>query len=155
MVPEYVILHTAASGRAGIEWDVSCAEIDRWHRAKLWDCIGYHYVIRLGGEVEVGRGEWRQGAHCLGWNSRSLGVCFAGHGDYFMWSGEQLASGLAVVAGLLSRYRIPVCRVLGHRETGAVRSCPGTAVSMEVIRGRLASMGLPCELWPAVPARKG
>jgi len=143
VVPEFIILHTAASGAAGVVWDVSCAEIDRWHRAEKWDCVGYHYVVRLSGKIEVGRAEWRQGAHCLGYNARSLGVCFSGHGDFMGWAGEQLESGLALVLALAVRYRIPACRVLGHRETGALKSCPGRLVNVGVVRKELESRGVP------------
>ena len=40
--------------------------------------IGYHYVVRLDGRVETGRPEGRVGAHCLGHNSDSIGVCYIG-----------------------------------------------------------------------------
>ena len=35
--------------------DLSAAEIDASHKARGWTCIGYHYVIRKDGTVELGR----------------------------------------------------------------------------------------------------
>ena len=53
--------------------DDTAADIDRWHRAKGWDGIGYHYVVRLDGTIETGRPLERPGAHCAGYNQSSIG----------------------------------------------------------------------------------
>ena len=47
-----VIIHCSAT-KAGM--DFSVADIDRWHRARGMNGIGYHYVVRLDGTVEKGR----------------------------------------------------------------------------------------------------
>ena len=49
-----VIIHCSAT-KAGM--DFSVADIDRWHRARGMNGIGYHYVVRLDGTVEKGRVE--------------------------------------------------------------------------------------------------
>ena len=46
-----VIIHCSAT-KAGM--DFSVADIDRWHRARGMNGIGYHYVVRLDGTVEKG-----------------------------------------------------------------------------------------------------
>lgn len=58
--------------------NVSALEIDAWHRARGFRCIGYHYVILLDGTVVAGRKENRIGAHCRGQNSCSLGIAYVG-----------------------------------------------------------------------------
>ena len=58
--------------------DFTAADIDRWHRAQGWSCIGYHFVIRLDGTVEPGRPIDKTGAHCSGHNANSLGICYIG-----------------------------------------------------------------------------
>lgn len=70
-----IIIHCTATpaGR-----DVSVAEIDSWHRARGFRCIGYHYVIALDGTVRPGRPEAEIGAHCLGHNTQSIGVVYVG-----------------------------------------------------------------------------
>ena len=44
-----VIIHCSAT-KAGM--DFSVADIDRWHRARGMNGIGYHYVVRLDGTGE-------------------------------------------------------------------------------------------------------
>ena len=87
-----IIIHCSAStfGNAAL--------IDHWHRQNGWDCIGYHYVILNGslangfynrgidGVLESGRPEHVSGAHCLGRNANSIGVCLIGEGGYFTYS---------------------------------------------------------------------
>lgn len=140
MIPEYIILHTAAHGTAHANGDSSSADIDSWHRSRGWRMIGYHYVVRLTGAVEQGRPEDMQGAHCtsMGMNGMSLGVCFSGHGDYHSWTPAQREAGMALVRELMARHGIPVANVLGHHETGAKKTCPGKLVDMDEVRRQLA-----------------
>ena len=70
-----IIIHCSAT-RAG--QDFTAADIDRWHRARGFRSIGYHFVIRLDGTIEPGRDVSLDGAHCTGWNRRSIGICYVG-----------------------------------------------------------------------------
>ena len=70
-----IIVHCSAT-KAGL--DFTAADIDRWHRERGFDGIGYHYVIRLDGQIEKGRDVALPGAHCRGWNVRSIGICYIG-----------------------------------------------------------------------------
>ena len=58
--------------------DIGVAEIDQWHRQRGFDSIGYHLVIRRNGTVENGRPFEKQGAHTLGENVDSIGICLVG-----------------------------------------------------------------------------
>lgn len=132
--PQYLIVHTAA-----FEGQASIRDIDRWHRQRGFARVGYHYYIRRSGLVEQGRLDHEAGAHCLdmGMNTRSLGICFEGHGDLQPWTAEQKAAFLKLAAGKLRQYGIPPRKVLGHRETGAKKTCPGKLVDMDEVRGWL------------------
>lgn len=55
--------------------------IHKWHTAKGWDGIGYHYVILEDGTVENGRPEYWAGAHARGYN-KSLGICLIGDKEF-------------------------------------------------------------------------
>jgi N-acetylmuramoyl-L-alanine amidase len=134
--PRYVIVHTAASGSNGTDFDVSAAEIDRWHKERGWNGIGYHYVVRKTGAVELGRPETARGAHCMdmNMNSQSIGICFSGHSNYTDWTTEQHRAGIALIADICTRWSIPVENVMGHRETGARKDCPGTRIDMRAVR---------------------
>ena len=70
-----LIIHCSATAEGK---DFTAADIDRWHRAQGWSCIGYHFVIRLDGTVEPGRSIDKAGAHCSGHNANSLGICYIG-----------------------------------------------------------------------------
>ena len=70
-----IILHCSATpeGRA-----YSIKDITRWHKERGFTTIGYHYVIHLDGSVHKGRNEAIGGAHCVGHNANSIGVCYIG-----------------------------------------------------------------------------
>ncbi|MBD5423696.1 MAG: N-acetylmuramoyl-L-alanine amidase [Allobaculum sp.] len=70
-----IILHCSATPEGR---DFSVADIDSWHRAQGYDCIGYHYVIARDGRVFPGRPLDRIGAHCKGHNANSIGICYIG-----------------------------------------------------------------------------
>ena len=138
----HIIFHTAA-------WpgDPNVNDIDRAHRQQGWAGIGYHKVIRKDGTVEDGEALDRKGAHCRdqGMNSKSVGVCFSGHhGDDYHgergepWSAPQREKGIALLADLCERYGVPVRNVIGHRETGARKACPGDRVDCIEVRDLVA-----------------
>jgi len=59
--------------------DIGADEIDKWHRARGWKGgIGYHYVIRRNALIELGRPIDDIGAHALGVNKTSVGICLVG-----------------------------------------------------------------------------
>ena len=53
-------------------------DIKKWHLARGFSDIGYHYVVYLDGSVHPGRSVDKIGAHCTGHNSNSIGVCYIG-----------------------------------------------------------------------------
>lgn len=72
---KYIIIHCSATPPS---MDIGAKDIDRWHRAKGWLGIGYHYVIKRDGTVEMGRKLEDAGAHAEGHNHHSVGVCMIG-----------------------------------------------------------------------------
>lgn len=127
-----IIVHCSAT-RAGQE--VSKKEIDRWHRARGFACIGYHWLVHLDGRVEAGRSEWRVGAHCRGHNARSVGVCYIGgvladgHTPADTRTPAQKKALRSLVALLQHRY--PGATVHGHCEFAA-KACPCFDVQAEL-----------------------
>lgn len=59
-----IIIHCSATPCGK---DFTAADIDRWHRQRSFNGIGYHFVIRLDGTIESGRPIGKPGAHCVGW----------------------------------------------------------------------------------------
>ena len=58
--------------------DFGSKDIDLWHKQKGWKGIGYHYVIKLDGTIEIGRPLDQIGSHCHGQNKDSIGICYIG-----------------------------------------------------------------------------
>lgn len=134
MKPEYIILHHSLTKDSGT---VSWQAIRRYHVQECrWEDIGYHFGLeRVKGDVEVlcGRPLNIQGAHCLGMNRRSLGVCFVGNYDEVSVPHEMWQRGLKLVKGLCDVANIPIANVRGHRDY-AKKTCPGLQFSVDQFR---------------------
>lgn len=119
-----IIVHCTATpeGRA-----VSVAQVDAWHKERGFRCIGYHYLVGLDGTVTAGRPEQEMGAHCLGHNYESIGVCYVGGLDRVTGKPKdtrtpaQRSALRRLVEQLRDRY--PGATVHGHREFAA-KACP-------------------------------
>ena len=70
-----IIIHCAATPEGK---PFTVADIDAWHRKRGFRCIGSHFVIYLDGSVHRGRAIEEVGAHCLGHNANSIGICYIG-----------------------------------------------------------------------------
>ena len=71
-----IIVHCTATPE-GREVDVD--EIRRWHvDERGWSDVGYHFHIKLDGELQEARPIERTGAHCSGQNYCSIGISYAG-----------------------------------------------------------------------------
>ena len=55
--------------------DIGLNEIRKWHLDLGWRDVGYHYIIRRNGEVELGRSIRDTGSHARGYNHKSVGLC--------------------------------------------------------------------------------
>lgn len=139
MTPLYIIIHTAAfNGTASI------ADVDRWHKDRGFkrqgthelQYVGYQYYIRKDGTIQKGRRENEVGAQCkdMGMNRKSIGICCEGHGDIEPFTAAQVTSIKSLYKEINGRWTIPAQNVLGHRETGAPKTCPGTKVNMDELR---------------------
>ena len=94
-------------------------DIDRWHRARGFREIGYHYVILLDGTIEVGRSENEIGAHVKGFNRNSIGITYVGGLDNKGKAKdtrtlEQKKSLIKLLTDLRKRY--PNSKISGHRD---------------------------------------
>ena len=70
-----IIVHCTAT-KAGQHFDVN--DVRRWHLQRKFKDIGYHFLVLLDGTVQQGRPLAEAGAHCVGHNSHSIGVCYVG-----------------------------------------------------------------------------
>ncbi len=72
---DWLVIHTAAC-RA--DMDIGLKEIRQLHLQRGFSDVGYHYIIRRDGTEEKGRPDTMPGAHALGYNMHSLGICLVG-----------------------------------------------------------------------------
>ena len=70
-----IVLHCSATSA---DADIGACEIDKWHVARGWSQIGYHFVVRRDGTIERARPLHLPGAHTKGHNNYTIGVCYIG-----------------------------------------------------------------------------
>ncbi len=108
--------------------DFSADDIRGWHLQRGWSDIGYHFVIRLNGDIEEGRPIEKTGAHVKGYNSQSIGICLVGGLDdnqqpKATFTDNQLIALEGLLTGLSAF--CPNAEILGHRDFPNVhKACP-------------------------------
>lgn len=113
----YLIIHHAAAKSC------SADDVHRWHLANGWAGIGYNFFVRKDGSVYRGRPEDAVGAHTVGYNSMSIGICFEGNYDVETKMPEaQLKAGHELLAYLRGKY--PNAKVGKHKDYDST-ACPG------------------------------
>lgn len=113
--------------------DIGATEIRDWHvKGNGWANIGYHYVIRRNGHIELGRLHSETGAHVAGQNNDSIGICWVGRNKI---SDEQKETLLKLLKNLIESYNLPKTKVFGHKEFDPKKTCPN--LDMEKLRGLL------------------
>lgn len=144
MKPEQInaiVIHCSAT-RAG--QDIHAADIDKWHKERGFNEIGYHYVIDLDGSVEFGRALPKDGAHCntaglsgLSYNKHSIGICYIGGLDAngnpadTRTDAQKLAMH-ELVLRLMEKY--PIVEVIGHRDASPDKNGDGKITPNEWIK---------------------
>ncbi len=112
-------------------------EIDQWHKSRGWTGIGYHFVVRRNGEVELGRPLEKIGAHCMNHNRHSIGICYEGGLDAEGKPAdtrtlEQKIALKALVEELLRFF--PRALVVGHHDLDPGKACPCFDVVKEFLQ---------------------
>jgi len=103
--------------------------IRQWHLERGFKDIGYHFVIRPDGEIEVGRMMNHVGAHCAKHNTKSIGTCLIGKESF---TEKQFRSLRALHKMLKSFY--PYIELCAHNQFNAYKTCPNFDVHQEVNR---------------------
>ncbi len=125
-----IIIHCSATKED--RW-FTAKDIDMWHKKRGWRGIGYHYVILLDGTIEKGRADSEIGAHTVGHNADSIGICYIGGLDAFgkakdTRTNEQKETLKRLIAQLKAKH--PKATVHGHNEF-AKKDCPCFDVKKE------------------------
>jgi len=126
-----IIVHCSAT-REGQE--ISVDTIRQWHIRRGWSDIGYHFVIYLDGSVHEGRPLERIGAHTIGHNRNSIGVCYIGgmNKKYTKAKDTRTAAQKESLKNLLMSYKNKYkdIKIYGHRDF-ANKACPSFDATSE------------------------
>lgn len=118
-----IIIHCTATPAGRM---VTVKDVDAWHRQRGFQGIGYHYLIGLNGEIWRGRPIEAIGAHTLGQNAKSIGVCYVGGLDLNGKSSDtRTPAQKSTLVKLLKSLKVqfPKATIHGHREF-AKKACP-------------------------------
>lgn len=124
--------------------DVRARDIDKWHKERGFDCIGYHFVVDLDGTVETGRPLTMDGAHCntaglsgKSYNKHSIGICYVGGLDRDGNPADTRTPAQRVALDDLAHRLIqeyPIVEVLGHRDASPDKNGDGKITPNEWIK---------------------
>lgn len=139
---KYIIIHHSATDEG------SSLYFDKHHQSKGWEGIGYHFVIDNGtkgkqdGQIEVSPRWLKQqdGSHCRAsnMNEKAIGICLVGNFNREYVSSKQLEALVYLVNILRKYYKIPLKRIIGHKQvSGARTECPGRYFPWEELKKRL------------------
>ena len=126
-----IIVHCSAT-REGQE--ISVDTIRQWHIRRGWSDIGYHFVIYLDGSVHEGRPLERIGAHTIGHNRNSIGVCYTGgmNKEYTKAKDTRTTAQKESLKKLLMSYKNKYkdIKIYGHSDF-ANKACPSFDATSE------------------------
>jgi N-acetylmuramoyl-L-alanine amidase len=128
---EFIVIH---SSKTPATEDIGVREIDRKHRCQGYFGCGYHFVIRRSGAVEEGRSIDAPGAHCRGYNARSIGVCLIGGAapdgtPENNFTPEQFDALRRLIADRGYLHPGVGVRIVGHRDLDPKTTCPSFDVA--------------------------
>ncbi len=122
----YITVHCSATTAT---MDIGAKTICHWHLARGWRDIGYHFVIRRSGLIELGRDLSQMGAHVAGHNRGNIGICLVGGcndklqpEDNFTFA--QRKALFALITQLQKRFNIQDNKVKAHNQWNASKACP-------------------------------
>lgn len=119
----YIVIHSTHTKPNS---NISIRTVDEWHRKRGLLRVGYHFFIKRGGHIEVGRNLSDIGAHTKEHDADSVSLCLAGGlntrgivaPDY---TKEQFESLFILVKTLKHMY--PDAEVVGHKDLSTTE-CP-------------------------------
>ena len=127
-----IIIHCSAT-REGDD-SINAEVINKWHRAKGWKGIGYHFCVLIDGTIETGRMINKCGAHTRGANCSSIGVCYIGgvEQDGKTPKDTRTNAQSASLVSLLKTLKLiyPDASIHGHRDF-APKACPSYDATVE------------------------
>ena len=126
-----IIVHCSATPEGK---DYTVADITRWHKARGFRTIGYHFEIYRDGSIHAGRPLEQVGEHCLKHNAHSIGVCYIGGcaTDGRTPKDTRTEAQKTALLSLLRQLKeqFPNASIHGHRDFAA-KACPSFDATKE------------------------
>ena len=120
---DLIVVHCSAT-RSNQNFPVTA--LIRCH-AERFGFTGYHYYITRDGRTYQTRHEQLVGAHAVGYNQHSLGVCYEGgldeHGNAADTRTPRQKRALLRLLRRLKKAH-PDARILGHHDLNPAKDCP-------------------------------
>lgn len=134
--------HTWSPTPRGWEGERTMIGLKAFYKAKGWPA-GPHLFLCVGSPHPENDGIWAgtplasPGVHAGDCNSDHIGIEIVGDYDHAPWPAPLADLVYGVVLTLMTWGAIPPERVQGHRECLPNKSCPGSAINMDVVRAEL------------------
>jgi len=133
--PEKIIIHHSFTEDTLLK-DYNA--IKRYHtEVKGWSDIGYHWVLEnVAGRLHwiPGRDEKREGAHTIGMNDKSIGICVVGNFDKEVPSDEIYKEVAKKCKKLMQKYNLSVDDIEPHRKYAGYKTCPGKNFDIDKVK---------------------
>ena len=115
--------------------NITASDVNKWHLARGWIAIGYHFFIRTDGTIEWCRPLMRVGSHCYGHNKYSIGVCV--NGRQFEGNLKPRQKSLHKVLSFLQNDLLVTLKIKGHRDYTNLKTCPNFDVSEFILSNKI------------------
>lgn len=115
---KYLVVHCSDS--PDDRDSVDAEEIHAWHKARGFDGIGYHAVIKRDGTLEYGRPFYWQGAHAVKVNNCSISICLVGRRHFTHDQYKTLEKFIKIE--ILPK--LPDIKIRGHYQFDDNKTCP-------------------------------
>jgi N-acetylmuramoyl-L-alanine amidase len=139
-VKKLIIHHSLTFDGKVVDWTA----IRKYHiETNGWADIGYQYGIELVGDkyvVQKGRSEHTPGAHCLGQNDKSIGICVVGNYDLVEPPEAALNLLAELCADICKRHGLTSGDIETHHKYAAYKTCPGTRFPMDRLRAKVKQL---------------
>jgi hypothetical protein len=139
-----VLHHTVAPTLAQWRGRQSMLALQRYYTGLGWDS-GPHLFIAVGSPRAADDGIWQltplseRGIHAGRCNQYSIGIEVVGWYDRAPWSSPMRSMVYDVLVQLQRWQRRPIT-IIGHRDCGSPKSCPGRAIDLDVVRADVARL---------------
>jgi len=121
-ITDTIVIHCT---QTPADMDFGVEKVTEWHKNRGFDTIGYHYLIKRDGTLQVD--EDVVGAHAVAVNGTSIGVALVGGGTINMgWENNftpiQFETLKSILLQLKDKYNVQ--KIIGHYQVDDGKKCP-------------------------------